>query len=298
MFIRNKFKAKKLTGGLGSITEFGSTISIKESCKCKPFISGEYICTPMTETKRNRILNEIYKISKNPLNELRKYLHIPTNNHLFPTELKSDRELYNYFQSSDEPVDIDKIIYIMLFGINNIKEFLKDDAIFIEDDDRFKEIIGLQKNIDEILSKINFAQPNKIMQGNTPTYTYNENGIGYGYNYGFDNENFRKWFNKDDGNIFINVYPDSSNKLIDKIENRKTDDSGKRFGIADIYPAAVNSKVTFLLYIKCIEKSIDENKIKAMVALHILETYILNAYGRFAHHTSYNSSISDNFSFI
>lgn len=98
----------------------------------------------------------------------------------------------------------------------------------------------------------------------------------------------------------ITSMKNSSNKLIGKIGPRKTDDSEKRFGIADIYPAAINARISFLLYAKFLEKykPENENKIKAMVALHILETYILNAYGRFAHHTSYNSSISDNFSFI
>ena len=188
----------------------------------------------------------------------------------------------------------------MLFGVNNITNFLDNNKISVENDDKFKPIIELQENIDKILSDIKFSKPNKIMQGNTSKYTYDEKGIGYGYNYGFENDNFRKWFNKNDENIFVNVHPiNSSNKLTSNTAPRQSSNN-KRFGIADIYPAAINARISFLLYVKYIKtyNPKNENKIRSMVALHILETYILNAYGRFAHDGSYNSSISDNFSFV
>ena len=347
LFVWNKSKTKKLFGGMGSITEYGSTVYLYGDNNYFPMI---FIGNDWNDNITNNISDNINEIAKNPL----KYF---TNEKQFSSlsfykTLISDKRLRPIYDElvNDESDRLNIEYYIhKIFRNLNISRNILNKVI-----NSLNEI----PRKDKLFKKINM-----IAQGNSNMYTYIvQNQADQNYhlanpNYSILNisgnnikaNSFRSWYGDEktgDGMEYLNIFPGKAIYNTEKIKpietssepieyktmslytrrspicteyhptkkyslhsRHKCSDSA-HMGIADIFPAKRNASMAYKIYIwlnKHLPKNNERSElgsntssgkeflIQQIIAIHILEIYLINIYGHFTHHSSYNSSISDNF---
>lgn len=341
LFIRNKSKITKLRGGLGNITDYGSTIKLYQT-KYNPYVCdcvGNIVYNENHPIKIDEnLIMHMQNIAKNPLAAL---ISINTNNTFYRMFSSNHPEIKNNLITDQRPLNLENILLSIL-------------SYYIDNQDLDNILFEKQVKLDKLLSNDVRIYKIKhiIAQGNTG-YVYNGKGNYIMPDKNFElpqhsNLSFRFWYNKNDPRFYMNICPENNSYIVDNnpetieeiinneklnqqtriwpdkfytVENNKyvislpeestkltnlnayygkigkSVEKGKlkQFGIADIYPSSMNIQMAFLIYYLGKQQNMPDDEIDKLIALHILEIYLVNIYGSFAHYKPYNSSISNAF---
>ena len=215
LFIRNRSKIKKLLGGMGSITEYGSTVILDTSAEnaiC-PLAIPKYI---EIEHVNKNIANAINEIAKNPLIYLEENgrENIISGRTKFITELKrilSKEEFDTLFINSSDKLNIYNTLMKIFENMPNrnydfinfiLQVFMKNNKFFGDPFYKIQHFIA-QRNTDNyeytssnninIDTIIQSPENNKILDSS--------------------NNNFRSWYNNSKSSIstlhesHMNIYP-------------------------------------------------------------------------------------------
>ena len=159
LFVRNKCKTKKLFGGMGSITKYGSTVFLNKESKIKPIVIKDNIVINTNSLSADDV-NLINIIAQNPLSFL---LNDDANN-IFHTYVK-ELNWYKHFYLSDNNYKNPLNLYEEIS--NNLR--INDFDLF---DKYNKIIIDMQNEYREAILFINTI----VAQGNISPFFYsNEN---------------------------------------------------------------------------------------------------------------------------
>lgn len=322
-FKTNNRKAEKVSGGYGTVNEITGSTIIAEKSDFNPYVPIKNIESTDLNIEAELNSQEILlfkKIAENPIYFLK---HNKFGEKLY-TGINKQQD-FNIYQNicKFEKLNMNKIFAYLLedkfTSVENIQKEL--DRLLSKYNNKFKKVIGIaQGNTDSYIyldnntaNKIhiiienyqNSITTNNINGGLT---TMKSKKISLNLDKVFI-DNFRSWYpefrktqNIQDTSDYINIYPIRKRSINDKMplisDYGKIGVSRNKFSIADIYPASMNARMGVIIYNLAKQNNLSDEITKQLVALHVLEVYIFNIFGHFAHETFYNSSINDNFTYI
>lgn len=304
LFTQNRFKTKKLFGGIGCITEYGSTINLEPS-GLVPLVDPFRYGIPIKDNLKTECINELTSIAKNPITYIYN-LGIKLNNKNIPrnknyTKLLTHPFYYcfrNCFPEIYEQLVTNNYSDKNPLVINDIL-----NQIFIFPENCLTTIMNNIETVRRYLTDKMSIKPKTISQGNTNTYKYlidSNTGLSKYINIPFNSgDDFRRWFQSSSPDGFDYMKVEDRNNILYLGKDKNI----TGYAIADIFPASENTRMAYYLYTILTllndPDNIKNNKrdIKLTVAMHILMCYLINIAAHFVHDPGYNSSIKNNYTF-